>query len=359
LADPLQQVLSEKALEVAEEFTDNTAKARYRKLAEQLRLPYWDWAKETAENELVMPRSMSQLTISITFPNGTRANVDNPISMYRFHPLKPEEILPPYDQALTTIRNANSYTEPSQPEAQEDILRLNMVWRKEQLYVLLSQYQTYNQFSNSGSEWTRLGNIESIHDDIHGTFGLHSHMQSPPVAAFDPGFYFHHANVDRILALLERLHPDTWVTPHKQNLVGTWTIEPESIQDADSPLTPFHRNARGDYHTSATVRQFENFKYTYPELVDNPDNSTLIARINALYQVPITEPFKHKRQEAAPPLAISAEEPRAYLCSIEAPKSVAGTYKVELLLGDGAVLSVEQPSCLLFPQPRSPGPLCP
>lgn len=336
LADRLQQQLSKKAVEIAEEFKDSATKARYRKLAEKLRLPYWDWAKKTADNELIMPRSISQPTISITFPNGTQATVDNPISVYRFHPLKPEEILSPYDKTPVTIRNANFFTEPSQPEAQENLLKNEIPWTKQTLYVILSQYQTYNQFSNSGSEWTGLGNIESVHDSIHGTFGLHSHMGSPSVAAFDPGFYFHHANVDRMLALFERLHPETWVTPHQQNGIGTWTIQPNSVQDANSPLTPFRRNARGDYHTSATVRNFETLKYTYPELVDKPSNATLIARINQMYQVPMTDPFKHKRQETAPPLAISAEEPRAYLCSIEAPK-IAGTYKVELLLGEDAV----------------------
>jgi tyrosinase len=52
---------------------------------------------------------------------------------------------------------------------------------------------------------------------------------------------------------------------------------------ADTPLTPFHRNAQGEFWTSNLVRDITKLGYTYPELVGNPSNETLVANIKALY----------------------------------------------------------------------------
>jgi tyrosinase len=59
------------------------------------------------------------------------------------------------------------------------------------LYSILSQYQTYNEFSNAGSEFTPIGNLESIHNSIHVIFGP-GHMTYLTVSAFDPIFWLHH-----------------------------------------------------------------------------------------------------------------------------------------------------------------------
>ena len=45
--------------------------------------------------------------------------------------------------------------------------------------------------------------------------------------AFDPIFYLHHANVDRLLALWSAIHSNIWVTPGS-SVDGTITIPPGS-----------------------------------------------------------------------------------------------------------------------------------
>lgn len=49
-------------------------------------------------------------------------------------------------------------------------------------------------------------------------------------------------------------------------------------------LTPFHRNAAGDFWTSTHARNIETMGYTYPELVNKPSNNTLKASIKSQYE---------------------------------------------------------------------------
>jgi tyrosinase len=330
LTDWSQQIISQKAVEIVDEFPNGPTKDKYRDVASRLRLPFWDWAKKIGDSEPVLPVAITQLTVGVTFPNGTKGTIDNPLLLYRFHPLGPNDLPAPWNDKPTTLRNSdgNGNSQPAQTEAS---LRQNKASILEQLYQILTQWQRYNEFSNHGSEPSFIGNIESVHDAIHGAFGF-AHMGYPSAAAFDPVFWLHHANVDRFLAIWQRLYPDTYVEPHEQAWPGTWTIAPSSSQGVDSPLTPFHKNANGDYHTSASSRFTDSFQYTYPEIIGNPSNATLKATINRLYAPSVTS--ISKRQEDTPKLAVSPEQPRAFLFAVEAPLFVQGAYSVQVFLGD-------------------------
>src|SRR5262245_38036315 len=73
--------------------------------------------------------------------------------------------------------------------------------QRKTLYKILSQYSTFDQFSSSSScAPGGVGSLESIHGPIH-TKNYPGHMSPTAVTAFDPMFWFHHANVDRQLAL--------------------------------------------------------------------------------------------------------------------------------------------------------------
>lgn len=77
-------------------------------------------------------------------------------------------------------------------------------------------------------------------------------------------------NVDRQLALYQAIFPDTYVQPCRASS-PTFTVEEGEMLDADSrmihnpfpdqlatdptiALTPFHRNAQGDFWTSSNSR---------------------------------------------------------------------------------------------------------
>jgi len=100
-----------------------------------------------------------------------------------------------------------------------------------------------------------------VHDALGGNGG---HMSYPDIAAFDPIFFFHHCNVDRLLALWQRYNPDSWVKP-SEDYDGTFTIDPGTTVDSTTPLKPF-RNTPTSFFDSDAVRDVTKLGYTYPEL---------------------------------------------------------------------------------------------
>ena len=91
----------------------------------------------------------------------------------------------------------------------------------------------------------------------------------------------HHANVDRLFAIWQTIHPSTWVT-NITAVTGTATIAPGDMLSSNTPLTPFHSSTNGTFWTSTTVRDTHIFGYTYPETADNNATCTIQA-VNFLY----------------------------------------------------------------------------
>ena len=112
-------------------------------------------------------------------------------------------------------------------------------------------------------------------------------MSSVPYSAFDPIFWLHHANVDRLFAIWQTIYPDSYVTS-EVNVYGTFTNPPGVAEIAKTALTPFHSNDAGDLYTSTAVRSTRSFGYTYPEIQDWGVNASQItanvkAQLNTLY----------------------------------------------------------------------------
>lgn len=55
-------------------------------------------------------------------------------------------------------------------------------------------------------------------------------MQFPEVAGFDPVFWLHHANVDRLFAMWQALYPDSYIVP----TVNTYGSYYEAVGTTDS-----------------------------------------------------------------------------------------------------------------------------
>ncbi|KAI1474550.1 Di-copper centre-containing protein [Daldinia eschscholtzii] len=120
---------------------------------------------------------------------------------------------------------------------------------------------------------------ENIHDLMHvmcGGDGVRTdreniyyagHMSHVPVAAFDPIFWFHHCNVDRMIAIWQMLHDDSWFDPNdiRNEDNGTYSIKRGHMDKPDDPLRPFHKEG-GQYWTSSDVREVTALGYTYPGL---------------------------------------------------------------------------------------------
>lgn len=156
---------------------------------------------------------------------------------------------------------------------------------QQRLYNLFSNYPNYTTFSNEA--WIPYGNngtydsVESLHDSIHTVGGgVYGHLAIIAYSGFDPLFWLHHTNVDRIFAMWQLLYNDSYVVPQAA-VYSSHTTSPGQTEDSQTPLTPFFSNET-HFWTSDMVRDHEVFNYTYPE-VANKSRPELVATINRLY----------------------------------------------------------------------------
>ncbi|USW56418.1 Putative tyrosinase copper-binding domain, di-copper centre-containing domain superfamily, tyosinase [Septoria linicola] len=144
------------------------------------------------------------------------------------------------------------------------------------------------------------GSLEDIHNTVHGIVGNGGHMGQIEASAFDPIFWLHHCNIDRLFALWQGLredpqNKDTWVTD--QN--ASWTFMRQDLEKPDSDSTPLYpfkyidpRDRSLKWYTSAQTHNIEDFNYTYEELSGLQSlslaarRSKLIPIIGALYPQP-------------------------------------------------------------------------
>jgi len=112
-------------------------------------------------------------------------------------------------------------------------------------------------------------------------------MSDPAVAGFDPIFFLHHCNVDRLLSLWSAIHPNVWVSKGESE-DGTFTLPPDAPVDQNSALTPFW-NTQNTFWASAGVNDTGKLGYIYPEFQDldmgNPNavQRAIAEKVNQLY----------------------------------------------------------------------------
>ncbi|TFY82262.1 hypothetical protein EWM64_g1750 [Hericium alpestre] len=287
-----EQVLQSHAKDIAKKYTVD--QGRWAQAAANLRQPYWDWAS----NAVPPPEVISEQQVTIVGFDGKKVKVDNPLIRYKFHPIDPS-FPSPYSGWQTTLRHPTS----SSPDAKEDINQMKSVLQSAQsdittkIYNLLTRVHTWPAFSNHTPDdgGSSSNSLEAIHDGIHNDVGGGGQMADPSVAGFDPIFFLHHANVDRMLALWAALNPSVWVTSGSAE-DGTWTIPPNSTLDKTTALTPFWDSSAG-YWASNEVNITSKLGYSYPEFngldMGNPSAvRTAIARtVNRLYGGPIMGTF--------------------------------------------------------------------
>jgi tyrosinase len=136
---------------------------------------------------------------------------------------------------------------------------------QERLYTVLTSYNNFTAFSNK--RWDpnsrNADSIESIHDRIHLAVGRRGHMEYIVLSSFDPIFFLHHSNVDRLTAIWQILHPDSYVT-RSEAVESSFTNNIGDIQDATTPLTPFY-DSMGRFWTSDGSRETTTFGYEYAD----------------------------------------------------------------------------------------------
>ena len=239
-----------------------------------------------------MPDVVNSPTITVNCPNGI-TNIANPLYSYTFHPQPSAADFPPGDGPIAKYHTTVRYPDVS-GQSQPDLVNLQLEANAQAIhdatYQLIADQSSYAPFSNTGFTDGRGGSynsLENMHNMIHALVGNGGHMSYVPYSAFDPIFWLHHTNVDRLFAIWQAIYPNSYTTP-EINSEATYTNAWEEIEDVNTPLTPFHADSAGTLYTSATARYTRSFGYTYPEVMDWGVNATQLssstrAALNNLY----------------------------------------------------------------------------
>ncbi|KAI4093348.1 MAG: hypothetical protein LQ344_002936 [Seirophora lacunosa] len=280
-----EQVLYGIVQEVATSIANDT-NGEYKEAALTFRHPYWDWAAPASDGGPVLPAPISgSAYIVVHLPNGS-LTISNPLYQYNFHSSDLSSFPdPPFNEWKETLRY------PSAREASassQNKLVGQQITQSQDSYAqrFVNLLQAYPRFANfSSSAWTPnspgYDSLESLHNQIHGLIGNGGHMAVIDYAGFDPLFWLHHANVDRLLAIWQALHPNSYVEPSNEP-IGSAAIAQGTLIDVNTPLKPFHNDSNGNFWTSATVADITSLGYSYPE-IQGKSVSQIKAAVNALY----------------------------------------------------------------------------
>ncbi|KAI9702460.1 MAG: hypothetical protein M1836_000940 [Candelina mexicana] len=236
-----EQILCEEAISIAKNFTGPSA-TRYQAAAENLRAPYWDWASNDTQSRI--PDVVSAPTINVVrlSPDGTENNVliANPLYSYKFAAIHTDGGF-----GATTVRGSdpNEILSNSFPSRQQGVLAL-------------FSFPDFNSFSTSA---------EGIHGEVHTDVG--GNMVIVDQAGFDPIFWLHHCQVDRIYSLYQASHPGLALTADGTSTI-TFALHGDKEDDLFTPLYPF-RHPNGVEFNSDDIKTAQStftYGYTYPEV---------------------------------------------------------------------------------------------
>ncbi|KAJ8068065.1 hypothetical protein OCU04_003639 [Sclerotinia nivalis] len=280
-----EQVLASHVQVIAAKYNDAT----YTTAAKNFRIPYWDWAAVPA-----LPPIVSDATVQIATPSGTQ-NVANPLLLYKFQqfPLNgtwfPTTGTNTADRDLaqdpTTLRFPNAAI---QGTSQSNIVNENL-GAVGLMSMIYSMFSKSTAFYNIATQVSTSPSLENPHGAVHVAIGgPYGHMSQLSYSAFDPIFWLHHANVDRLFAMWQAIYPDVWMLPTSDQ-IGTFTIARGTSDTSASPLTPFYQPDGEAPWTSDAAHYTNTFGYSYPSVPDaiitnaNELSANVTATVNALY----------------------------------------------------------------------------
>jgi len=338
----IEQRLVAHAINEAKKFKGSQA-AKYQAAAKRVRLAYWDWASSDLRS--AVPSVVAQQKVTVTMPGTAGApkktSIPNPLYQYTFldSALKRKYFTDQFVTDAATRRQPPADGKSSRNNLVTAAMTNTYTSRRQNTYNLFS-IPDFDHFSNTAfsiggqpNSWT---SVESIHNDIHNICGGNGgHMTYLDMSAFDPIFFLHHAQVDRLVAMYQAVRPTGKVTP--QPAAGTFArrVRAGDTDTIDTPLHPF-RKTGGAYYTSRDVTAASSIwslGYAYPEVPysykGRPANDLktfTTGRVNSLYGP--TSSATRKRSY------VGNHTRREWICHIVfAPAEVQGSAEVLVFLG--------------------------
>jgi tyrosinase len=302
-------------------------KDRYVKAAKIFRLPYWDpfalsartrsatgfipsWLASTA-----IPLKNTALLQDSDVVKALLQDGRNPVYDYTF----------PFDADSVGGFAPDAQTSRS-PNANNNIWNAIESSGRTDLWNAVNDLKDFNQYTNdawasSDANTNGYASLEQTHNLVHGNIG--GYMGSVAIAAFDPIFWLHHANIDRLLAIWQARYPDNFMTTTKRpngSKSANFMLASDAKVNNQTPLWPF-RHTSSQYWTSEGVEKTTSFGYAYPETqrwnfaTDAALSKDVVTKFNTLYQTIVDK----ARQVRARVVAVA---PEASIATTAAPAPV-------------------------------------
>ncbi|KAF4637365.1 hypothetical protein G7Y89_g712 [Cudoniella acicularis] len=255
---------------------------QYQTAADNFRIPFWDWASTPT-----MPDTVITPTIRVNTPSGTK-NVTNPLYQYKFQKFPLNDTWFPTDADAqlsrwpTTVRHPDENGTSNEAAANSDLAAKTLM---QDVYAVFATVTDYDTMATGSMEGT---SFEYVHNVVHYSVGccgerfVGGHMSSVAYSAFDPIFWLHHANVDRLFAMWEAINPTQFLVP-STDFSGTFTIRQQTNDTVSTFLTPFTTSDGKTPYDSTSSRTTKAFGYSYadiPDLLLTPDQ--LVKNVTAL-----------------------------------------------------------------------------
>ncbi|KAK6218180.1 hypothetical protein LQW54_002933 [Pestalotiopsis sp. IQ-011] len=199
--------------------------------------------RRASDNNLV---PMKNPFAHFVFPKPNQGGISTNDFDLRKHLSRVETMRYPDQSDTTTALNA-SLNKNREPAVQ------NLI---DMLTVPGIGYDKFNAFGWSGSTRGPSGSLEDIHGNYHFFIGgPKGHMAEVLFSSFDPIFWFHHCNIDRLFAIWQSIYPSSW------------------LSDDSAVLLPFRAQATeatSDFWTSRSAKTTEKFGYKYTDAQGQP-----------------------------------------------------------------------------------------
>ena len=282
----VQQAWYQSVQEVINTFPSNQQQ-RWKNAAATLRMPFWDWAQDPGTNQPTVPTLIRDQQVTVTKPSGT-VTIPNPLYSYSWGSSLPAEIGGgPWNNWPSTLRRpvANpTRSNNNEMNARFNAMRISL---RDRVFALFSSKQSWGLASTSAigvkTDLSASDSFESVHDAVHNTCGGETggHMYYLDISSFDPIFWLHHTNIDRLLAMYQLIVPNTYVANGNINRPMAQWNQGES-KNSYTPLKPFTKDTSGNYFTSQDVKETRVLGYYYPETSDRT-YSQVARAVTSLY----------------------------------------------------------------------------
>lgn len=170
-----EQTLSEHAKRIAEGYPDSV-KEQYKQAADNLRVPYWDWAAESRVPDAVLPETMKIKAAR----NGVVEDVDvpNPFNTYNF----PKAATTGQWGSFSRDDKIRHCPAPKKyPESANDELQKANYAR-----WVYDVFTRVDKFADFGTVTAGYFSMEAIHNKIHWDGACRGQFLSPSYTGFDP-----------------------------------------------------------------------------------------------------------------------------------------------------------------------------